>query len=206
MNNILEVLILYSDNVLYFFIACCLLLSFGFPAWSISFSAGFFYGICCGIVFALCASTTAVLLEYLIGNLLFSKLFCSKKNNYFRNKAENVISKINRLNSLDNKTFFWFILLLKLNPLVPFAVISFVWKSFNRSVIFLLTCNFLGAIPLASLWVFQGYSIRGLANSNNFLTTVNEQTHSSWYYLIVFILSLISILVFSKLLKTKTHV
>lgn len=136
-----------------FFFASVLWLGLSAPAWIIALCAGFSFGVLKGILFYLVAMLLAEVILYFVARNFSDVVERYFSQHDFARKFQNLLGK---------DTGFTTLLLLKLNPAIPFIPIV-VLATFSQCPLRrILFASLAGALLLALLWAYQGANIANL--------------------------------------------
>lgn len=161
--------ITYFDNNTYgifiFITTCTCLLMIGFPSWLITVACGCIYGVINGFIILLICIFLSEMLVYIIGfwTSLIQIPFLHNK------KTPKVINYLNEIATSDH--IFILLILLKLNPLVPFIPITFYLGIRKFPYLLLLLSSLIGSVPFGLLWTFLGNNLHDIA----VLTTLSKK-------------------------------
>lgn len=205
MLDAVEQIVSSSSSMYLYLLICTALLVIGFPAWMISLLSGFLYGTTLGFGVVVLLTGLSTVLSWLLG-FVFVWLACFLVR-FWKIKfvlPDRIMQKVELLR--ENGNLFLLVLLLKINPVVPFAFVPFLWGCMiKKSPIVLLIGSVAGAIPLGMLWCIQGASLKGVIEASSLVDMASGRFGGIYYYVFIIVASAAIIVFINKKFRQITE-
>lgn len=170
-----------------FSVIYAIVITLGLPLGTmLSLTAGFFFGGVLGAIIITLGSTTGYLFHFII-----SKFFLQ---NYINNK---ILIKFPKAQNYFNKNDFEFMLLIRLIPILPYFIKSFILAGLGASISKFYFTSIIGQIPFSFIYASIGFTLEQyLLSKQNIFELIYEE--KIYLYLLI---SLIFLLIISILFK-----
>lgn len=184
-----------SYGLILFVTVCSILLMIGFPSWLVTVASGCIYGIVFGFFIYLVCVCISEIIVYLIGLGLSNSSIINKCHM----RSRKVIKYLNDIASSEH--ILYLLVLLKLNPLVPFIPITFYLGVRKFKYLHLLFASVIGSIPFGFLWTYQGQNLHDLAE----LTSLSKRellgSYDIVYLSFCILITFVAIFIMTKIIK-----
>lgn len=173
-------------------VGICLLM-FGFPSWLFAVSCSCIWGFVYGVIIQQTAVLLSEICVYLSAHFLS---YC--KNNFICGNSK-ISGHLN--NIFSSKKSFFLLIILKLNPLVPFIPITFYLGYKRYNFFSLIIASLIGSIPLGLLWCFLGKNIKDISVLTNMQNSNLLGDYQLYYSCLCLLLTALAIYFVVKIVK-----